>query len=245
MKPSLLLVVVALLCLVVAALVLAAGGHAPVLFRGGAPPPSPHIVVDALNLARGDGGDLAAVVAATASPLRERWPGRVMYVTKDRDTARGGKNRHAEYAALAAEHRVYIYSVEQYEDPPASSAEVAAAVAAAEHASRGRDDYYMAVLASRWKCPVLTADRLRDFAAFRTSIPPFQVYEFSFARALPERDFVRPGAAPVRRPRTLTPARVLGPAVAAKLGLESARNRIHSSSSSPSSSSSSPSSSSK
>lgn len=174
---------------------------------------SPHVVVDTLNLAhwlgRGDGPvSVAEAVDSTAPTLRKKWPGRIMYVTKDRESSQptidSRAAQHAEYAAIAERNRVYLYSVEKYQDPPASSAETNAAIAAAEHTSRGRDDYYTAELARRWKCPVLTEDRMRDFDRFRTAIPPFQVWEFDFARTQPSRDFIRPSdAAPLRRPRAV------------------------------------------
>lgn len=168
---------------------------------------APHLVVDTLNLThwltarKGRPPPLtpAAIVAtidATAATLRARHPGRVMYVVKDRETALNSAETQALYRAAAERNGVYVYAVEQYADPPAAGRErERARRAGAEHSSRGRDDFYMALLARRWRCAVLTEDRFRDFARFRATVPPFHVREFAYWRAAPARDFVDPAAA--------------------------------------------------
>jgi hypothetical protein len=103
---------------------------------------------------------------------------------------------------LAEENSIYICVAERYQDPPSGSPPSDA------HSAQGRDDFYTAILAHQHRCPVVTGDALKDFTEFRATIQPFQVYEFAFWRAIPERTFIRPSAAKwatLRRPRTIRP----------------------------------------
>lgn len=160
---------------------------------------SPHVVVDTLNLthwmhttsdkrANITTKTIIKTIEETAPAIRAQYPGRIMYVVKDRESVLNDPDMRVAYAEAATAHNVYIYVVERYEEPPNSSTK------AATHSSRGRDDLYMAILARRWKCSVLTEDRFRDFDKFREEVEPFHVYEFAFWRTLPEREYVRPDA---------------------------------------------------
>jgi hypothetical protein len=173
-------------------------------------------VVDALNLAGGDPARVEAAIDGAAPRLKLRHPGRVMFVVKDGEGALATPARRAALQAAAARNGVYVYAAERYADPPAGSASSRAAAAAGVHSARGRDDFLAAVLAFRWRCPVLTEDRFRDFAEFRATVRPFHVFEFAFWRATPARDFVDPASAAfarLRRPRGVRPAAYgLGPA---------------------------------
>jgi hypothetical protein len=165
---------------------------------------SPHAVVDLLNLSNYmlttaesrknrtpiTTADIIHVVGATAPTLRARHGGRVMYVVKDRDSAFNTLETRERYRRAAEEHSVYIYVVERYVDPPAGEKR-----RGAEHSDKGRDDFYMALLAKKWRCAVITEDRFRDFAHFRSRVDPFHVLEYAYWRKTPERDFVRPTAA--------------------------------------------------
>jgi hypothetical protein len=218
------LALVAMLVLLILAAWLVRGGGgatgAPVI--GGAPPrrgpdyaASPHIVVDTLNLVHAlaeadtSAADtaavampprpaltpaaIAAVIDRTAPVLRARHPGRVMYVIKDRESQFNTADAREVYRAAADRNNVYVYVVERYVDPPSGVA------ASAAHSARGRDDFFTALLARRWRCAVLTEDRLRDFDEFRATIQPFHVYEYAYWRRLPEREYVRPEAAAYSR----------------------------------------------
>jgi len=220
------LAVVLLVCLALAAAVLAA----PRKVTGGGPRPAgpmgapraraepPHLVVDTLNLAhwlRGGGpGEatgrapptrltpalIAETIDATAPALLRRYRGRVMYVLKDRDSQFNSEAERSVYRQAAVRNRVYVCAAERYVDPPTGVAP------SREHSAQGRDDFYMALLAWKWRCPVATEDRLRDFARLRATIQPFHVYEWAYWREAPARDFVRPESAAyarVRRPRTV------------------------------------------
>ena len=127
----------------------------------------------------------------------------MLYVLKDRESRFIDAEARDAYKQAADRNRVTISVAERYLDPPAGPPPDAAA-----HSSRGRDDFYEAILAARYKCPVLTADRFHDFAKFREKIPPFHVVEYSYWRTAPFRDFIRPDAqayARLRKPRTIHP----------------------------------------
>lgn len=199
-----LLWVVLLICLIVLALILSSGGFARLRgARGGAvkkrtvQPPA-HIVVDTLNLAHWIHGKALKSAGAlntariidtidrTAPIVRVAYPGRVMYVVKDRESVLNDPDTRVAYADAATRNKVYINVVERYDLEAAKQPE--------SHSARGRDDLYMAMLARQWKCPVLTEDRFRDFDKFREDVGPFHVYEFAYWRALPAREYVRPSA---------------------------------------------------
>ena len=193
-------IILTILCILIAALCLQfhhfkATGGAPAQ-RASNPALSPHIVVDTLNLTHWFAGGKDDIVVSpslivetinrTAPVLKLRHSGRVMYVLKDRESQFNDEKSHALYKEAATRNGVYIYTAEKYVDPPAGVKN------SSEHSARGRDDFFVALLAYRWRCAVLTEDRLRDFDRFRATIPPFHVYEFAFWRDLPVREFVRP-----------------------------------------------------
>lgn len=162
-------------------------------------PPPQHIVVDTLNLAHWlfttrknpvqmSTATIVDTVAKTAGIIRKQFPGRVMYVVKDRESSLSDPETRKAYAAAARDHSVYIEAVEQYEDPPGGDQRRRRE----SHAARGRDDMYAAILAKKYKCSVLTEDRFRDFDQFRKDIMPFLVYEYSFYKDLPDKDYVNP-----------------------------------------------------
>ncbi len=207
-------VILLFICLILAAFVCARAWQREII--GGAPvrrgsPAAPHIVVDTLNLThhlitRGTiAGPLSidsiiAAIDATAPALRKKYAGHVMYVVKDRESVFNSEAAHDAYQAAAVRNSIYIYVVERYRDPPTAEKGTTG------HSARGRDDFFMALLAHRWRCPVLSGDKLRDFDEFRGSVPPFHVYEFAFWRDLPQRDYIRPTSTAysrLRKPRIL------------------------------------------
>lgn len=223
MKLSAILLVLVVICLILAALCWAAEARGVALkaIAGGAPrrprldpAKSPHLVVDTLNLAHWymDVETLtpeliAQTISATAPALKLRHPGRVMYVLKDRESCFNNDRIREIYRKVAVENAVYIMVAERYPDPPAGGAKPSA-----EHSSRGRDDFFMSLLAHNYRCPVVTGDRLKDFDQFRKTIPPFHTIEYAFWRAAPYREYIRPDSPTYRRlrkPLTIRPAAYL------------------------------------
>jgi hypothetical protein len=245
LRLSLGILVLALLCVAAAVLAARVQPALETVGGGAARPERPrarqkpsHLVVDTLNLAhwlRGrprapgagptdpapadsapadpgrplEPADIVAAIDATAATLKKTYPGQLVYVLKDRESRFNEPEQRQAFQAAAQRNQVTVALVERYQDPPAGGP------TAASHSARGRDDFYMSILAHRLRCPVLTADRLRDFADFRAAVPPFHVLEFTHWRAHPARDFVRPASpayARLRRPATVHPSALLGPA---------------------------------
>jgi len=181
------------------------------LVLGAGPPERQTLVVDTLNLThwlrrrappkRVETCDILAAIEATAPTLRRLYPGRVIYVTKDRETrvdkARAQRLR-ALYQAAARCDRVYVHVVERLPgDAPRGRR--------SRHAALGRDDFYLIMLARKFRSPVLSRDRFRDLPDMKGGhLQSFQVFSYSPHRRLPERDFVNPAAAEFRRMRRPT-----------------------------------------
>ena len=190
-----------------------------------------HLVVDGLNLihwlharARGPHSPRARAVdlgpAAVTAAIAETAPlfrkalrdpyGLLIYVIKDRDGTLNDSAVRAAYQAAAEKYRVEITSVEQDTEGIAA---LCGTAAARSHAARGRDDFYTCLLAQRYRCPVASEDRLRDFEEFRAQVPPFRTVSFTRASALPANDYIRPSDSAYRRlkrPRMLRFEQLLG-----------------------------------
>ncbi len=176
---------------------------------------SPNIVVDTLNLAHWrrpprtrdlkiTPARIVETIEFAAPILRKTHPGRVMFVVKDRDSTLNEPAAREAFREAATRCSVYVYVVEQYEVK-------AAAKLRRPHAAAARDDFFMALLARRWRCTVMTEDRFRDFDKFRGHVQPFHVYEFAFYRDLPGREYVKPLAEKVPKPLRTSFAPALAP----------------------------------
>jgi len=191
----------------------------PHFIVGGAPPRkkynyagSPHLVIDTLNLAHWFNCDAPKiritpdVIAKTidrATPiLRARHAGQIMFVLKDRESQFNTTESRKIYRDAAIRNKVHVMVAEKYVDPPKG------VPFSDEHSAKGRDDFYMVVLAHRYRCAIMSADCLMDFKQFRTTIQPFHVVEYVFWRELATRDYIRPdssGYVRLKKPRTLHP----------------------------------------
>ena len=133
-----------------------------------------------------------------------------MYVTKDRETAQPKAQMartRALYQAAARRNCVYVHVVERGGADEAGRGHGPRARRRRPHSALGRDDFYLIMLAQRYRCAVLSRDRFRDLPEMKAgNLAPFQVWSFSPARPAPERDFVNPAAPEfrrLRRPATL------------------------------------------
>jgi hypothetical protein len=172
---------------------------------------SENLVVDTLNLThwlkrrtplkRVETCDILAAIERTAPILRSCYPGRIIYVTKNRETRAAkvdSERLRALYQAIARRCNVYVNVVERLpgeEDEP----DTLRRQKGKSHASLGRDDFYLIMLAWKYNCPVLSRDRFRDLAGMKADLDPFHVYLFSPVKLMPERDFVNPAAAEFRK----------------------------------------------
>jgi hypothetical protein len=189
------------------------------------------LVVDTLNLAHwylGQGhrdkgspvqltpDAIVGVIDATAPTLKQRHKDRVIYVLKDRESQFDDAEVREKYRLAAERNKVYVSVASRYAEPPAGDSIHAPHGQQAEHSSKGRDDFYMSLLASpaRYRCAVLTADKLRDFSSFRATIPPFYVIDYAYWRDSPDYEFVRPSSAAyarIRKPWTVHPSEYFSP----------------------------------
>jgi hypothetical protein len=168
---------------------------------------SENIVIDTLNLVhwhrKGSRKlhlcDIVSTIEDTAPLLRKRYPGRVVYVTKDRDGVVSKSETmlaRSIYQTVAKQESVYIHVVEKGDEP----------LKRGRHSTQGRDDFYLALLAKKYRCPVMSFDRFRDLDSMKHGdLPSFRVYSYS-PSGRGTRDYVTPSAPELRRlPR---PARV-------------------------------------
>ncbi len=209
-------VVVAFVAVVFGALLVALSRAGPVA-GGGEPGPrrprrrdrraeSGHAVVDAMNLVHWAGlrpsdESLAAVIGAATPLLRARFPGNIVYVSKDRDSAEAapaGGPLSAPLAAALERTRAVLVRVSRYTDPPAGPP------AEGHHTERARDDLHTAVVATRLRCAVISNDRMADFPQMPARVPPYIATEYAYWRA-PRVEPVKPAGlrAAVRRPRII------------------------------------------
>lgn len=168
---------------------------------------APHLVVDTLNLthwlqrdriSRIGLCDIIETIDHTSATLKARHGDRVMFVTKDRQSALNDPEVRSRYAGAAKRNRVYVYVVERYapEGDPEPTAR--------PHEAAGRDDFFMGILAHEYRSPVLSRDRFRDYDRLREHVDPFHVYEYTPHEERPRRHFVNPAGgayANVLRPR--------------------------------------------
>lgn len=197
-----------------------AAGGAP--GGGPAPLPSTTAVVDTLNLAytrvakggvatRMTTGLVRDTIAATAAALREKFPGRVYYVLKSPDSRPHSPEELALLWETAKEHKVSIHIAEV---EPAAKGSRSLGSKGPRHEKKGRDDFYVGYLAWKLRAAVVTDDRMRDYRALKSEVPPFRVRRFDWwepaAGPFPAAtDVVNPGAAEYAK---ITPARRVPPA---------------------------------
>ena len=195
-----------LLLVVVLALVLGArayGGAARATFGGAESPrvqkanASDNVVVDTLNLthwlaecAPADTSrkakkgrrqklqvtqcDIVGAIERTAPILKDRFPGEVIYVVKDRDSVPNDERTRIIYAVAARRCGVSVHITERTGD--ARAAWQPDGSDKPTHQGGGRDDFYMGVLAWKYRCVVLTEDRMRDFQELKHEVDPFRVH---------------------------------------------------------------------
>lgn len=162
------------------------------------------IIVDTLNLTHwlhtGELGKkvpltidhIVATIDTSAPILKQKYPGRIMYVVKDRESTLNTEEIRSKLQNAAKRNDVHVYVVERYEkESSRKSAHV--------HSAFGRDDLYMGFLARGCRCPVLTEDRFRDFDTLRRDVNPFHVTKFMFWKeGSPEKDYINPLSANFR-----------------------------------------------
>ena len=171
---------------------------------------SPHIIVDTLNLthylnenAKISPELIIETINNTSNILKKYHKGNIMYVLKDRDSKFNDIELRELYKKTAIRNKVYINIAEKYVKPPSGVPK------SNEHSSAGRDDFYMSILAFKYRCAILTADSLKDFSRFRATIQPFYVFEYSYWSDFPKQEFIRPESSSyikLKKPRRIHPS---------------------------------------
>lgn len=198
---------------------LAAAVLAPPGARGGGRPPGGVLIVDTLNLTHGRVGpaispdDIIETVRLTAPELRAQYD-RVIYVLKSRETQAAQLDEAAarRLQEAARQYKVLLYVAVEYADPPARRSGTPTPGERVAHARRARDDFLMAVLAQKFRAPVMTRDRMQDFGSWRANLAPFRVYVFDWWSPGPAQEYYAPDApayAALRAPRRVRAAPAL------------------------------------
>jgi hypothetical protein len=161
--------------------------------QGGGYVKSPHIVIDTLNLTHylNEGKKIGPeliieTINATSDIIKKHYKGNIIYVLKDRDSKFNDIDIRNKYQQTAIINKIYISIAEKYINPPSG------VPVSYEHSSAGRDDFYMSLLAYKYRCQVLTGDSLKDFNRFRATLQPFYVYEYSYWSDFPKKEYIRP-----------------------------------------------------
>lgn len=156
---------------------------------------------------------ISAAIRHSAPVLREFFPSRVVFVIKDRDTHLSTPHTRPFYARLAREEKVHIHLVERPTGENGTAGAIDRAPASwhpsgdtdSSHQQKGRDDFYVGLLAWKMRCGALTDDRMRDFDKLKTEVRPFVVHEISpWTDGRPAKNYVNPGAREYQRVRAPT-----------------------------------------
>jgi hypothetical protein len=155
-------------------------------------------------------------IARTSVMLKSRFSGRIVYVTKGCNLVGDRADQLSEvarlkYQAAAVEYGVCIDLVESL--PVKTKFTSLQKYNSIDHASLGRDDFYLIMLARQMSCGALTRDSYRDLSSMKQgALPAFHVYSFTPWSSFPKRNFVNPSAAEfarLRRPCTYYPEDLL------------------------------------
>ena len=169
---------------------------------------SKNIIVDTLNVTHWMYGkvsstDIANTINKLTPLLAKIYKGDIMFVLKDQDNSFYSEEDHKLFKWLSDKNKITIYVAEKYIDPPQSQNKKTDI-----HSAKGRDDFYMSVLAAKYKCAVVTEDAMKDFGKFCSNIQPFHVLIYRFWKDIPDKDYIRPefGYSNLRRPFRVHPS---------------------------------------
>ena len=158
--------------------------------------PYNHIIIDTLNVVGGgklnDEIILNTIVTTTKSIRSKKLvKDRIMFVLKrdfDSESILDNNKIYNMYLDVARANKIYIYVICKYDDPPDILSRKDS------HSSKGYDDFYCLILSRKWRCPVMTNDKLRDFREFKDALNPFQVAEINYWRDYKNIDYVMPNS---------------------------------------------------
>lgn len=193
------LVLIIVVC-IVAALVVRSIQPQNVL-GGALPRNEKHIVVDLLNLVHWytqkdkiTSADIRRTIKKTAPILKKKYPGEVIYVTKDMD--RPGVETDLDYEKMAEKQKIQISLV--LKDAPESNFR-APIRDPDSHSAKGRDDFVVGMLSWQLRCKALTNDSMNDFAEVKRNTQPFFVQDYHWVKGA-KKSYIVPNMLDVRRP---------------------------------------------
>ena len=172
------------------------------------------IIIDTLNLTYWiygniDGDNIFNAINLITKQLKDKYKGRMMFVIKDKESEFNTDEDRNKFIKIANDNKIYIYIVEKYKIPPKSSIQLDSKEYD-KHSSLGRDDFYMSILANKYKCSILTNDRLKDFKSFKYSISPFYVLELNYFIKIPNKDYINPSKYnKLKKPKKILPDDIL------------------------------------
>ena len=163
------------------------------------------LVIDTLNILHYLGmkpsdKSIRRTIEKTIPIIRKKYPGRIMYVVKDRDAGHIKDETKKMYESLAKKHMITIASVEKYKEQP-NAKDLADHKKNKHHAAQGRDDYYALYLATKFNCWVLTNDKFKDAEDFKKNLIPFRAHEYHYHKKDPDQVFIKPKAENTRLTR--------------------------------------------
>lgn len=207
-------VVILLIIVCVVAALLVVSSQKPVQVLGGAlPRNNKHIVVDLLNLVHWytqkdkiNSNDIRRTINKTAPILRKKYPGTIVYVTKDMD--RPGSEDVIDYGKLAVDNQINISLV--LKDAPASDFRAPLRDPTA-HSAKGRDDFVVGLMCWKLRCNALTNDSMKDFADVKRNASPFFIQEYVWWQEGAKNSYIVPHELDIRRPPRLRFSSVLCP----------------------------------
>ena len=133
--------------------------------------------------------DILSTIRIVTSKLKPLVSDRIIFVTKTKEKTEFGSNELDSYNALSKELRVYIYIVNKLKEPCKDTF----VNIKKSHSTLGRDDFYIMILASKLKCPVLGQDCYRDLENMKFGgLDSFHITRYSPYREFPDNDYVNP-----------------------------------------------------
>ena len=162
--------------------------------------PKGDIVVDTLNLAgylfnkAPSEKEIIHTLRYATPILKSHFPGRIMFVLKDKNSTYNSDTERDIFKQLAHELKIYIYIVEKYEDN-SPTWKLEKKYDTQTHSLHARDDLFTIILSKQYRCPILTNDTFSDIQEFKDTVAPFKVLIYDYFTAdykQPTRESIMP-----------------------------------------------------
>ena len=158
-----------------------------------------NILIDTLNITNElfdcvDHQKILATIKQLTAELKPEYTDRIMFVIKSKTHEFLSAAELKDFQELAVKLRIYIFVGEDYDKPDVISS----------HSQLGKDDFLLCVLAQKYKCEIITNDRLADYKEFAKTVKKFKIIEYNYWQSKPSIDYINPAAfVRLRRPKTI------------------------------------------